>query len=38
MTMINKRIEIKNKIGKGAYGDVYMGRNIVTKEAYAVKK
>ena len=38
MTMINKRVELKNKIGKGAYGDVFLGRNIVTKEAYAVKK
>ena len=36
--MINKRVELKNKIGKGAYGDVFLGRNIVTKETYAVKK
>ena len=36
--MINKRVELKNKIGKGAYGDVFLGRNIVTKETYAIKK
>ena len=27
-----------NKIGKGAYGDVFMGINTKTKEIYAIKK
>ena len=38
MLRLNKDIEIINIIGKGAYGDVYMGRNLRTKEVYAIKK
>ena len=38
MLRINKDIEIVNIIGKGAYGDVYMGKNTKTKEIYAIKK
>ena len=38
MLRISKDIEIMNIIGKGAYGDVFMGRNLKTKEIYAIKK
>ena len=38
MLKISKNIELMNKIGKGAYGDVFMGINTKTKEIYAIKK
>ena len=38
MPKISHDIELLNIIGKGAYGDVYMGKNIKTKEIYAIKK
>ena len=38
MLKISKSIELMNKIGKGAYGDVFMGINTKTKEIYAIKK
>ena len=38
MLRISKDVEIINIIGKGAYGDVYMGKNVKTKEIYAIKK
>jgi len=36
--IINKTIEIKNKIGKGAYGDVFLGKDLMNNSLYAVKK
>ena len=38
MLRISKDIEITNIIGKGAYGDVYIGKNLKTNEIYAIKK
>ena len=38
MIRISPDIELMNIIGKGAYGDVFMGRNLKTKEIYAIKK
>ena len=38
MLKISKSIKLMNKIGKGAYGDVFMGINTKTKEIYAIKK
>ena len=38
MLRISKEIEITNIIGKGAYGDVYIGKNIKSNEIYAIKK
>ena len=38
MLRISKDVELINIIGKGAYGDVYMGQNTKTKEIYAIKK
>ena len=38
MTKISSNIQLLNIIGKGAYGDVYMGINTKTKEHYAIKK
>ena len=38
MSKISQDTELLNIIGKGAYGDVYMGKNIKTKEIYAIKK
>lgn len=38
MLSINKNIEFLNIIGKGRCGEVYLGRNIITKENYAIKK
>ena len=38
MLKISQNIELMNIIGKGAYGDVFMGINTKTKEIYAIKK
>ena len=38
MLTLNKKIEFLNIIGKGRCGEVYLGRNIITKENYAIKK
>jgi len=38
MLKISQDVELLNIIGKGAYGDVYMGKNSKTKEIYAIKK
>jgi len=38
MLKISQNIELMNIIGKGAYGDVFMGVNTKTKEIYAIKK
>ena len=38
MLRISPDVEIVTIIGKGAYGDVYMGKNLKTKEIYAIKK
>ena len=38
MMKISQNIELMNIIGKGAYGDVFMGINLKTKEIYAIKK
>ena len=37
MLLLNS-IQIKNKIGKGAYGEVYLGEDIYTNKKYAIKK
>ena len=34
---INKNIELLNIIGKGSYGNVYLGKNIISDQSYAVK-
>ena len=36
--IINETIIIKNKIGKGAYGDVFLGKDIQNNTLYAIKK
>jgi len=38
MLKISQDIQLLNIIGKGAYGDVFMGKNLKTKEIYAIKK
>ena len=38
MLRISQDVELLTIIGKGAYGDVYMGKNLKTKEIYAIKK
>lgn len=38
MLKISQNLELMNIIGKGAYGDVFMGKNTKTKEIYAIKK
>jgi len=38
MLTLNKKIQFLNIIGKGRCGEVYLGRNIITKENYAIKK
>ena len=36
--IINENIIIKNKIGKGAYGDVFLGKDLLNNTLYAIKK
>ena len=36
--IINETIIIKNKIGKGAYGDVFLGKDLLNNNLYAIKK
>ena len=36
--IINETIIIKNKIGKGAYGDVFLGKDLQNNNLYAIKK
>jgi len=36
--IINETIIIKNKIGKGAYGDVFLGKDLKNNTLYAIKK
>ena len=36
--IINENIIIKNKIGKGAYGDVFLGKDLLNNNLYAIKK
>jgi len=36
--LLANSIQIKNKIGKGAYGEVYLGEDIYTNKKYAIKK
>ena len=38
MITINKNIQFLNIIGKGRCAEVYLGKNIITKENYAIKK
>ena len=38
MLTLNKKIQFLNIIGKGRCGEVYLGRNNLTKENYAIKK
>ena len=38
MLTLNKNIQFLNIIGKGRCGEVYLGKNIITKENYAIKK
>ena len=38
MLRISKDIEITNIIGKGSYGDVYIGKKIKSNEIYGIKK
>ena len=34
---LSKNIELLNVVGKGSYGNVYLGKNITTNQYYAVK-
>ena len=38
MLTINKNIQFLNIVGKGRCGEVYLGKNIITNENYAIKK
>ena len=34
---LSKNIEILNIIGKGSYGNVYLGKNVISNQYYAIK-
>ena len=35
--IINKKYEIIEKLGEGAFGKIFLGKNIITQEKIAVK-